>query len=122
MRKFNISKIYFNTLHVKINLEPCFFCKKLFQLNQMTNLSLKQIDNPKISQKFRLECDEHVPINICKNFCYKHIFAENRIPIYSSLNKMFLQSPPNEIACLNFYEKFNDIKKIRFHKIIIIYF
>ena len=77
----------------------------------MTNLSLEKYDNPIISQKFRLECDEHVPINICKNFCYKHIFAENRIPIYSSLNKMFLQSPPNEIACLNFYENSFSIRE-----------
>jgi hypothetical protein len=42
---------------------------------------------------------------VCENFCYKNIFLDGQLPVYSHLNNMNLEEPPDVIFNLNLYER-----------------
>jgi hypothetical protein len=41
---------------------------------------------------------------MCREQCYKQIYIEKKVPLYSYLNNIELHSPPEEIKGLNLYE------------------
>ncbi len=93
---------YKNNLDQKLDLKECCCCHRLITVSKSKLLDSKE--NYYLKNKNFINNSDS-SIFICREHCYKSIFKEGKIPIYSKLNNMQILNQPTELSILNFYEK-----------------
>lgn len=85
-------------------MEKCCSCLRLFNLSRLKKIKNNDSSN-EILVKILEKTDQNTEnLKIC-NKCFYHIYKSETIPLYSILNNMHIRRIPDEISCLNFYEK-----------------
>lgn len=93
-------------LKMRLQLQACESCCKLFKPTDLTPIKANEVtQNKDILKKLFGTNINASGLPICRNFCHKDLFILQRVPIYSHLNNMYLEATPEEIKCLNIYEK-----------------
>jgi ATP-dependent DNA helicase PIF1 len=101
-----IQKEFKAELQKRLDILPCFTCKKLYQRRYLTTIKPQRTNlQNSIINRFIGKNNSPKEILICRNFCYNDIFNRNTAPIYSKLNKVFIHPTPEALKNLNIFEK-----------------
>jgi len=94
---------YKKELKSRLNYNECAICHKLLSRSKLKIISNDQLKNDFVKQIITYEpiIDQY----ICIDQCFNDIFKNNTIPKYSKLNNMEIQTTPQQLQNLNFFEK-----------------
>lgn len=129
-KQLNVNIEQFENLNKSVNTEmqrklaniECIICHRLFVKDRVRTIPEKYLNNPVFQQLTNNYT--HNLRYICREQCFKQLFINEQIPIYSQLNNMKLELPPSELTSLNIYERmltqlgkcFHNIIRLQFHR------
>jgi len=86
----------------KLSQYECISCHRIFIKDRVTLLKGEKLNNSifiQLKEGFDWE-----NFYMCREQCYKQLYTQQQTPVYSKLNNMFFQAPPEAISSLNLYE------------------
>ena len=101
-----LGAIFKDELIKSLEFAECFSCHRLMEKDKLKKICLLpvEIENSPVFTELNKFNENRKLSMICKPYCFEFIKA-NKVPPYSVLNNMNLETSPCELKNLNFYER-----------------
>jgi len=118
--RFNL--ILTREMEKKLTSIECISCHRLFVKERVCKVKDQLLENHIFKQLTQSYSGRDY--FLCREQCFKQIYKDEHIPIFSSLNNMCLDFPPDVLTNLNLYEKmliqlgkcFHNIFRLQMHR------